>query len=127
MLVSNIVRSGFRPIDVAAHIEVAAADLDDNLYARTEIDGNNVRFTLRVRDSSGPYSRRAVSGRRTVAADFDAHAHVLASMFRTFSTVTVRSALATFHGYGDFLEKWQSVGRTNVGAPIDGYVPFDSL
>jgi len=126
MLITNIVRNGHNPEQVRRVVEESAADVSPNVIASAEVDGNNVRFTLKALNSRGEYARLSPSGRRTTSANFEAHFRVMADVFRAFPNVTIRSALATFKGYEDFLERWPSVGARNVGAPV-APVRFDSL
>jgi hypothetical protein len=79
---------------------------DDNLtFKRCDENGSHIIFTLKVRNSHGKGAKRSPNGRRSVAADWEAHYNVMKSLFDAHPNARLKSALADYKGKSEFLQK----------------------
>jgi hypothetical protein len=108
---------------------ISESHFGSNLYAadiRREGNKGNVRFVLRVKDSRGPGARLSGSGRRTVSATWEVHRLVFDAIFALEPNAVLVTALATYKGYADYIDKFQDTWGKNAGSMMNP-VPFGSL
>ena len=80
--------------------------------------GHWVHFTLTVKSSAGPGSRRSYSGRRISAACWHAHRDVMLALFARIPDVRLVSASADYHGREHFLRSFEATGDRNIGSMV---------
>lgn len=103
-------------------IVVSHAHYSDNLTIKAISDESTsratvVRFTLRVRNSSGPGAHwSAGSGRRTVAACWHAHRDVLRRIFAHYPDARITTAFATYDGVSGFNRTFPGTYDHNAGS-----------
>ena len=84
-----------------------------------EKDGRSVSFTLTVKDSRAKGARRSNTGRRIAAACWHCNRDVMLTIFTGNPDARVKTAIADYKGFGDFVDKYPATGRTNVGSQAD--------
>lgn len=78
-----------------------------------------IACTLRVEDSKGRGAKLSTSGRRTIAADWQVHKEFMSYIFTLNPQARIQTALADYHGVGDFLSKFMDTYYTNVGSVMN--------
>lgn len=73
-----------------------------------------VRCTLRVKDSGGDGARMSASGRRTVAATYDAHYAFMEAIMMINPEARISTAMEDYRGIGEFYAKAPSVAGITV-------------
>lgn len=102
--------------DVCAAVESIIADVSRQEYAGNLIPHElrhdkdtrshvHVRFMLRVKNCRELPARASASGRRTNAANWDAHAQVMTRLFDKWPSMILVSALDTYTGRDSFRDR----------------------
>lgn len=84
--------------------------------SRETRNGWRVSAVLRCKSSRGPGARRSHSGRRTVAATWEAHRKVMAALFDLNPNGRIQSMLADYNGRAEFLAKFEATAGHNAGS-----------
>ena len=77
--------------------------------------GSACRFTLRVKDSYAEPARRAPSGRRINAVNWQAHKEVMQELFNLYPNATLVTALTTYTSKADFERRTADTANHDVG------------
>ena len=88
-----------------------------------------MRITLKYDRSLDPGEttrRRCASGRRTSGVNWQVHKDFFTRLFDRYPACTVVTALATYYGQGDYLEKYGQTWHHNAGSRM-APAPFGSL
>lgn len=112
-------------------LDTANESFSDNLkfgYApeQTGVKVIKVRCTLRVKDSKGEGARMSASGRRTVAATYDAHYAFMEAIMMINPQARISTAMEDYRGIGEFYAKAPRVANIKVGSQA-WPVPFGDL
>lgn len=115
--------------DVCAAVESIIADVSRQEYAgnlvpyelrhdkdtRTHV---HVRFMLRVNNCRELPARSSSTGRRTNAANWDAHAQVMTRLFDKWPDMILVSALDTYKGRDSFRDRHGATYYKNAGSQM---------
>lgn len=108
------------PTDALAVIvrKVSAQNYAGNILIKSlaRVSRNAITFTLTVRDSNAPGSRRSKTGRRIAAACWHAHRDIMAEIFSQYPDARLVSQLADYKNRVDFLASFPGTGATNLGS-----------
>lgn len=110
------------------HIIEAVADtnVDYNqnivFKRKPEQDGRAVNFTLTVRSCRDIGARVSHNGRKIAALCWHGNRDFMRVVFSINPAARIKTALADYKGYDDFVEKFPSTGYQNVGS---GAKPMD--
>lgn len=87
-------------------------------------EGKALSFTLRVQDSHAHGARTSSRGRAMPCASWHAHFDFMVECFAIIPTGRIKTQLADYRGYADFMEKYEATGNKVVGhATNDHYSP----
>jgi hypothetical protein len=80
-------------------------------------DAGNNRCVARikVKDSSGTGSRRAVSGRRMAAACWHAYRDVIHAVLEAYPNAKIDTGMEKYHGMSEFLRLYPDTANKNIG------------
>lgn len=114
---SNLCGSQPWPIIERLASSVSRKNYSGNIYAsETWSTKSRSRFTLRTHDSRAKGSRRSAAGRHMPHASWEAHYDVMLALFQYDPNATLRTAIATYRGLDDFMQRAPSTAHHNVGS-----------
>jgi hypothetical protein len=94
-------------------VEENAHDTDNGCQAR-----------IKVVDSSGTGSRRAVSGRRMAAACWHAYRDVIHAVLDEYGYAKIDTGMEKYHGMAEFLRLYPGTADKNIGSAYQAaYMP----
>ena len=98
---------------------VSAETYDGNVIVESNAhDAGNNRCVARIRvsDSSGTGSRRAVKGRRMPAACWHAYRDVIHAVVESYPGAEIDTGMATYEGMSGFLRNYPGTADQNIGS-----------
>src|SRR5262245_55222447 len=98
---------------------ISYAVYDGNLRADiTWHRGRRVRFVIRARSSKAFGARRSWTGRRSVAASWEAHRDCMRALFRLDPQARLLTGMATYKGATGFEQTHPSTQFRNIGSQM---------